>query len=108
MSRESHVYHRMISFEKRFGEHMRNTVIFSLKKGLSTTEQDALVDGLRNWPGVDSVGRLYPESPDPEDLRTFFLYTDTNADTGRLMRRLKRDWKVETVSLQPQRYAAAI
>ena len=87
---------------------MENTIIFSLKRGLSEGSQNAFLNTVRGWNGVVAVGRLNPNASDPNALRTCFLYTRAGAKVEPLAVRLKRDSNVETASVQPYRYAAAI
>jgi len=85
---------------------MENAIIFSLKPGLSRERQNAFLNTVRSWNGVVAVGRLNPKANDPNAIRTCFLYTNA-ARVETLAVRLKRDSNVETLSIQPHRYAAA-
>jgi hypothetical protein len=87
---------------------MQSTILFSLRHGMSTERQNAFLDKVRNWSGVKAAERLDPKSKDLDALRACFLYTDSNVRVEVLAARLKRNENVETASVQPYRYAAAI
>jgi|HubBroStandDraft_4_1064222.scaffolds.fasta_scaffold85332_2 hypothetical protein len=87
---------------------MQNTILFSFRRGLSSEEQDEFLDKVRRWDKVDSVGRFDPDSADAEDARVCFLYTTPGANSERVAACLKKDDHVDSASVQPYRYAAAI
>jgi hypothetical protein len=87
---------------------MQSTMVFSLRRGLSFEKQNSFLDDVRGWDGVDAVGRFDPNSSDLDALRECFLYTDSEGRVENLVQRLKRNWNVESASVQPYRYAAAI
>ena len=87
---------------------MEYTVFFSLRQGLSTDEQKEFLDRVREWDDVVAVGRLSPRATDSDGARRYFLYVRSGARVDPLSARLRRDSKVETASVQPLRYAAAI
>lgn len=87
---------------------MEQTIFFSLRTGLSTDEQKALLDRIRQWSDVATVGRLYPKTTNPAGVRRYFLHIRPGARTELLIARLKRQSDIESASVPPLRYAAAI
>jgi len=87
---------------------MEQTIFFSLRSELSTDEQKASLDRIRQWKDVAAAGRLNPKATDPNGMRKCFLYTRSEAGAEIVMTRLRQQADVETASVQPLRYAAAI
>ena len=87
---------------------MDKAVFFSLKRKLSVAKQEAFLDALRKWEGVSGAGHIEPESTDADDLRACFAYLNPGSNEEEFMRRLRRERYVETASVQPYRYAAAV
>jgi hypothetical protein len=84
---------------------MENTIFFSLRPELSSDEQNEFLNRVREWNGVVAVGPLNVKA---DGARKYFVYTRSGARVDTVAARLKRDLRVESASVQPLRYAAAI
>jgi hypothetical protein len=87
---------------------MQNTIIFTLRSGLSTAKQEEFLDEVRGWDGVEAVGRLNPQAIGSDGGGECFVYINSDKNVDRFAQRLKGNWSVDEASVQPYRYAAAI